>query len=288
MRKRGDSMKTGIIGAGKVGCSLGRYFVLHGLSLSGFFDVDEESARAAAKFAEVSYETELEVLVKNSDALFLTVPDGLITDVWDQIKDMPIKGKFICHCSGALSAEDAFPGIGSRGAFGYSVHPLFAVSDKFHSYEELTHAFFTIEGDEKHLKEISGLFESFGNQVRHIRAEDKVKYHCAAAICSNQVIGLIQESLDLLSECGFDESSALAALSPIITGNVAHIVNDGTVGSLTGPVERGDAGTVKKHLGCLNEKDQMLYKLISEKLVSIGKRKNPQRDYSPLTSLLQL
>ena len=281
-------MKTGFIGAGKVGCSLGRYFVLNGLSVSGFFDVDEESARTAAEFVGTDFVTELEELVRNSDALFLTVPDGLISTVWNQIKDMPVEGRFICHCSGALSAEDAFPGIKDRGAFGYSVHPLFAVSDKFHSYEELPHAFFTIEGDEEHLNDITALFQSFGNPVRNIKAKDKVKYHCAAAICSNQVIALIQESLDLLSECGFDEESALSALAPIITGNVAHIVKDGTAGSLTGPVERGDTDTVKKHLNCLNEEDRLLYRLLSRKLLYVGKKKNPQRDYSRLESLLHL
>ena len=281
-------MKTGFIGAGKVGCSLGRYFVLNGLSVSGFFDVDEESARTAAEFVGTDFVTELEELVRNSDALFLTVPDGLISTVWNQIKDMPVEGRFICHCSGALSAEDAFPGIKDRGAFGYSVHPLFAVSDKFHSYEELPHAFFTIEGDEEHLNDITALFQSFGNPVRNIKAKDKVKYHCEAAICSNQVIALIQESLDLLSECGFDEESALSALAPIITGNVAHIVKDGTAGSLTGPVERGDTDTVKKHLNCLNEEDRLLYRLLSRKLLSVGKKKNPQRDYSRLESLLHL
>jgi len=278
-------MKTGIIGAGKVGTSLGRYFMFGGLSISGFFDADKQSAQDAAAFTN-SESMELDELVTMSDALFLTVPDGRITSVWDQIKDLPLAGKFICHCSGALSAGEAFPGITDKGAFGYSIHPLFAVSDKFHSWKELTHAYFTIEGDSEHLEEISDLFRSLGNQVRHIKAEDKVKYHCAAAICSNQVIALIQQGLSIMCECGFDEDSALKALAPIITGNVAHIVKDGTVASLTGPVERCDTGTVKKHLACLTEKDRLLYKLLSEKLVDLGKRKNPERDYEELTALL--
>jgi len=278
-------MKTGIIGAGKVGTSLGRYFMFGGLSISDFFDADKQSAQDAAAFTN-SESMELDELVTMSDALFLTVPDGRITSVWDQIKDLPLAGKFICHCSGALSAGEAFPGITDKGAFGYSIHPLFAVSDKFHSWKELTHAYFTIEGDSEHLEEISDLFRSLGNQVRHIKAEDKVKYHCAAAICSNQVIALIQQGLSIMCECGFDEDSALKALAPIITGNVAHIVKDGTTASLTGPVERCDTGTVKKHLACLTGKDKVLYKLLSEKLVELGKRKNPERDYEELTALL--
>ena len=222
-------MHTGIIGAGKVGCSLAKYFVLHGLSLSGFFDADKKAASTAADFAGTDFEEKLEDLVRKSDALFLTVPDGLITTVWNQIRELPIEGKYICHCSGALSAEDAFPGIADRGAFGYSIHPLFAVSDRFHSYKELSDAYFTIEGDKRHLEEVRDLFQSFGNPVRLIEAEDKVKYHCAAAICSNQVIALIQESLDLLGDCGFDEESALAALRPLISGNVNKVLASGCV-----------------------------------------------------------
>ena len=279
-------MHTGIIGAGKVGCSLGKYFVLHGLSLSGFFDADIHAAQTAADFAGADFEEKLEDLVRKSDALFLTVPDGRITIVWDQVKELPIEGKFICHCSGALSAKDAFPGIADRGAFGYSIHPLFAVSDRFHSYKELSNAYFTIEGDRRHLEDVKDFFASFGNPVRLIGAEDKVKYHCAAAICSNQVIALIEESLMLLGECGFDEDSALAALRPLIAGNVNKVLENGCVNSLTGPVERGDAQTVRKHLSCLSDSDRKLYALLSGKLLTVAARKNPGRDYGELKALL--
>lgn len=280
-------MRTGIIGAGKVGCSLGKYFRLNGLEVTGYYDADENLAKEAANFTETTFIKDLESIVKESDTLFLTVPDDLITIVWNQIKDMSLEGKFICHCSGALSAGDAFPGIDKCGAFGYSVHPLFAVSDKYNSYKELSHAYFVIEGDEKHREEIAGIFKNLGNSVRYITAKDKVKYHCAAAVCSNHVVALIQESLDLMQECGFDEESALKALTPIMFGNMQHIVERGTVNSLTGPVERADVKTVEKHLNCLNKDQQTMYRLLSEILVSIGEKKNPGRDYGKLKDILE-
>ena len=104
-------MRTGIIGAGKVGCSLGKYFRLGNLEVTGYYDVNENLAREAATFTATTFIKDLETIVKISDTLFLTVPDDLITIVWNQIKDMPLEGKFICHCSGALSSGDAFPGI---------------------------------------------------------------------------------------------------------------------------------------------------------------------------------
>lgn len=280
-------MRTGIIGAGKVGCSLGKYFRSGDLEVTGYYDVNENLAKEAATFTETTFIEDLETIVKESDALFLTVPDDLITTVWNQMKDMSLEGKFICHCSGALSAGDAFPGIDKCGAFGYSVHPLFAVSDKYNSYKELSHAYFVIEGDEKHREEIAEIFKNLGNPVRYIAAKDKVKYHCAAAVCSNHVVALIQESLELMQECGFDEESALKALTPIMLGNMQHIVERGTVNSLTGPVERADVKTVEKHLNCLNKDQQTIYRLLSEILVSIGEKKNPQRDYGKLRDILK-
>ena len=279
-------MRTGIIGAGKVGCSLGKYFRLGNLEVTGYYDVNEDLAKEAANFTETTFIKDLHTIVKESDTLFLTVPDDLITTVWDQIKDMSLQGQFICHCSGALSAGDAFPGIDKCGAFGYSVHPLFAVSDKYNSYKELSHAYFVIEGDERHREEIAGIFKNLGNEVRYIAAKDKVKYHCAAAVCSNHVVALIQEALDLMQECGFDEESALKAFAPIMLGNMQHIVEQGTVNSLTGPVERADKKTVEKHLNCLNENQQIMYRLLSEILISIGEKKNPDRDYGKLKDIL--
>ncbi len=280
-------MMTGFIGAGKVGCSLGKYFQLNNLELSGYYDADAASAKEAAAFTESRFYDEPDRLLRESDVLFLTVPDGLIASVWNQIRDLPVKGKLICHCSGALSSGDAFAGIEERGAFGYSIHPLFAVSDKYHSYKELSHAYFTLEGHNEHLVEIAGLFTGMGNQVAFIRPEDKVKYHCAAAICSNHVVALVRETLDLMRECGFEEESALAALRPILLGNMQHIVDQGVEKSLTGPVERADTTTVEKHLNCLNSSQKELYVLLSEILVEIGKQKNPGRDYTTLTKLLQ-
>lgn len=281
-------MKIGFIGAGKVGCSLGRYFSDSHLDVAGFYDAASQAAQEAADFSQVRAYDNKEALVNDCDILFLTVPDGLIKQVWNQIKDFPVEGKYICHCSGALSAGDAFPEVKERGAFGYSIHPLFAVSDKFHSYKELSHAYFTIEGDDSHVSDITAMLEGLGNQVRHIKAEDKTKYHCAAAVVSNHIVGILASGMDLMTQCGFDEKSALQALSPLILGNVNHVLTYGPTASLTGPVERGDISTVQKHLNCLDtDKDKLLYSLISEKLVEIGKKKNPSRDYSKLTEVLR-
>ena len=219
-------MKFGFIGAGKVGFSLGKYLADNNQTVVGYYSEFKEDAIEAAEFTGSKTYSTIERLVKDSDVLFLTVTDGMIKAVWNQIEDTDIRGKIICHTSGALSSE-VFSDISKRGGFGFSIHPLFAVSDKYHSYKELSGSYFTIEGSKEKIEDMKTLFESFGNTVCIISKEDKVKYHGAAAISSNLVIGLIGLSEQLLVECGFDKESAHNALVPIIKGNVDHIINDG-------------------------------------------------------------
>lgn len=279
-------MKFGFIGAGKVGFSLGKYLADNNQTVVGYYSEWKEDAMEASEFTGSKSYKDLELLVKDSDVLFLTVPDGVIETVWNQLKETEISGKIICHTSGALSSE-VFSDISKRGGFGFSIHPLFAVSDKYHSYKELSGSYFTIEGSTEKIKDMKALFESFGNTVCVISKEDKVKYHGAAAIASNLVVGLIGLSEQLLMECGFDKMSAHNALSPIIKGNVEHILKDGCEKALTGPIERNDIDTVKKHLAVLEENRGTVYKTVSRQVLDIAKMKNKDRDYSKMEEILK-
>ena len=282
-------MRIGFAGAGKVGFTLGKYFATHGKEVTGFYSRNTSSAREAAGFTETSVFENLEDLIKSSDVIFLTVPDGSIRSVYEQVIEYPVEGKFICHCSGALSARDTFPGIRDKGAFGYSVHPLFAVSDKYRAYEELADVFFAVEGDEEHIADIEGMMRDLWLKYQRIDSSSKTGYHCAAAMVSNLMVGLIAQGVDILKGCGFSEDDALAAVGPLIRGNVQHVLEDGMAPSLTGPLERGDALTLKKHLDVLSSDEDKydLYVNLSKSILPIAEKKHPERDYSEIERILE-
>ncbi|MDO4545791.1 MAG: DUF2520 domain-containing protein [Bacillota bacterium] len=289
-RRRRCKLNTGFIGAGKVGCSLGKYFSekAPGLQVKGYYDFHRNSSQDAAKFVHVkSYET-LKDLIGECDMIFLTVPDGSIKDVWKEVSRHDVNGKLICHCSGSMSASDAFEGLKETGALGYSIHPLFAVSDKYHAYKELPGVFFTLEGSDPCLSMIREMLEQMGNPVRIIAPDKKTTYHCGAATASNLVCGLIDLSIELLKDCGFEEPDAIKALAPILTGNMQHIASNGPAASLTGPIERNDVNTVREHLGCLKDDDaRQLYRLLSMRLVDMAQQRHEDRDYSDMRQLLR-
>lgn len=277
-------MRIGFVGAGKVGFTLGKYLTERGMCVSGYYSRRRESAIQASDFTNTKYYETLEEVTASSDALFLTVPDGAIEEVWNSLKEYSLKGKFICHCSGAMNSA-VFSGIDQMGAFGYSIHPLFAVHDRLQSYKEISQAYFTIEGAQEHLLFWKDFFEALGNPVREIQAEQKILYHSAAVFASNLVTGLFETGVSLLMECGFDRKSGEEALKALFLNNCQSVAEAGTEAALTGPVERADLGTIQKHLDVLSGNKREIYVRLSEVLEEIAGRKHPERDYTELSQL---
>ena len=278
-------MKVGFIGAGKVGCSFGKYFQEHKVKLTGFYSKSEDSSFAASNFTNSKQYLNLKDLVNESDTIFITTPDGQIQEVWEEIKKYQIKNKLICHCSGALSS-DIFSNIQQYGAYGYSIHPMFSISDKYNSYQKLKKSFITIEGDEKYAKFLCDFFKKLGNPTMIIAKENKSLYHAASVVASNLVLGLINTSVTYLIQCGFNEEMAIEALYPLIEFNIRNIKDKGIIESLTGPVERCDISTIKGHFDVLSGEDRELYRLLSKNVLEIAMLKNINRDYSKLEKYL--
>ena len=280
-------MKIGFIGAGKVGFSLGKYLSVNGMTLSGYFSRSRSSAEEAAGFTDSAVFDSPGELLKESDVIFITVPDDTISSVFSQLKGRGISGKTICHCSGAMTANEAFGELSSLGAYGCSIHPLFPVSSRYESYKELKDAFFCLEGDTEAVETWKELFTGFGNPVRVISGDTKKEYHAACAISSNLVCALAAESIGLMEKCGFSEEEALAALSPLAVANIKKVFSAGPVNALTGPVERCDISTVKKHLDCLPEgPGKEMYRAVSLRLTDTAAKKHPDTDYSEMRAVL--
>lgn len=278
-------IKIGFIGAGKVGFSLGKYLKINNISVTGYYSRNEDSAKKASIFTGTKQYNNLNEIINDSDTIFITTPDSEIKNVWNKIKELPIKNKMICHCSGSLSSE-IFSNINNYGAYGYSIHPMFAISDKHNSYKLLNRAFITIEGNAKHVDEFYNLILSLGNDVIIINKENKPLYHAASVTVSNLVLGLINTGVKHLIECGFEEELAIKALEPLISFNIENIKEKGIVNSLTGPIERGDISTLKSHCNALKSDDEILYKLLSKNILEIAKVKNKNRDYKNIEEYL--
>lgn len=282
-------MKVGFVGAGKAGCSLGRYFAMKGgvagIEVTGYYSLIEEETEWAAEFTHSQCFRSPDEVVSASDAIILSTPDGAVRNVWSTLDRELVTGKMICHLSGSLSS-DVFSGIGDCGGTAVSIHPMFAFSNKESVYEQLQNVSFTLEGDEQAVLAWKDIFAKLGNPAVRIEAAVKEKYHAAASLLSNHVIAVLATGYDLLTECGFSEEEARLFSRTLVRDNVENVIAAGTVSALTGPIERADIETVKKHLSVLNHEQRKLYRVCGGKLLHLAKQKNPERDYHELEQLI--
>ncbi|MHC1683786.1 MAG: Rossmann-like and DUF2520 domain-containing protein [Clostridiaceae bacterium] len=279
-------IKIGFIGAGKVGFSLGKYFISNDIALSGYYSKSVESAKEAATFTSTNFFNSLEEIIDCSDVIFITTPDDEIKNIWNSIKLLRIKDKIICHTSGCLSSQ-IFEHSQKAGAYPISIHPMFPICDKYDSYKSLNKAYFTFEGHQVALKTIEKIFKKLPNKTLRINAENKKLYHLANVTVSNLFIALASKAVEYMNICGIEENDAINALYPLMESNISNLLEKGVEKALTGPVERGDISTVQGHISAMPEGDVDFYKMLSREILSIAMRKNKNRDYNNLKEYLE-
>lgn len=126
------------------------------------------------------------------------------------------------------------------------------------------------------------LIESTGNMFKVISSDNKEIYHAGTVMVSNLVLALLNRGFFQLNLCGFSDNESILALMPLIKNNINNIDNNGIVSSLTGPIERGDVTTIKKHRSMLKGMDLEIYDLLSKELLKISKVKDSKKDYKNL------
>ncbi len=284
-------MRIGIVGAGRVGLSLGKYFSeTDGVTISGYYSRTLQSAQEGAIFTDSTVFTSLHDILNMSDTLLVTTPDAEIISVWDCIikecATNQYQHKIVCHCSGSLSSE-IFSEHTKYQISVCSMHPMYAFYHKYESYRQLHNAFFTLEGDDEAVSTMKKLLGAMGNSYAVIDSAAKTKYHCAASMASNQVNALMSYCLKMLCECGFTEESARHMLAPLAIENVKNIMTNGPGPALTGPVERNDINTVRSHLSCLDGDLKKIYTLLGQEQIRLAQEKYPDRKMSVMWDLMK-
>lgn len=280
-------MVIGFIGSGKVGFSLGKYFSLKGITLSGYYSKCYKDAIEASEFTSSKAYENINDLVKDSSVIFITTPDDSINEVWQKISNINLTNKIICHTSGSLTSS-IFLNINNSDALAYSIHPIFAFSDKYNSYKDLQNAYFSIEGPESHIHLLKDFIDSLGNKSFVIDKNNKALYHLASVTVSNLVLSLINTGCSYLSKCGLSENDALEALLPLIQNNINNIKESGIISALTGPIERNDLDTIRHHMCAIPTGDAQLYKNLSLKLLPLSEKKHKDKDYTKLKEYLRM
>jgi len=244
-------LKLGFIGAGTVGTALAVRLAGNGYPVVA---VSSRSQASAWKLAQAidgcrAYDNH-QAVADNAELVFITTPDDAIAPVVSKVKWRPAQS--VVHCSGADSVDILSPAreLGAQvGAF----HPLQTFASVQKAIENIPGSTFALEASGPLLETLKDMAEALGGHWVVLKASDKVLYHASAVIACNYMVTLVKLASDLWQSFDIPPRQATQALLPLIRGTLHNIETVGIPNCLTGPIARGDTGTINKHLDALNQ-----------------------------------
>jgi len=246
-------MRIGFIGAGKVATAFGRYLYNCGLTISGYHDRHGEKMDHACGQTRSRACQSAEELAAKSDIILITTRDDQIAGVCDALcRRQAVEARHLVgHMSGA-HASVILAQAAERGAAIFSLHPLQAFADEEKALAALPTTYFSLEGTDERLGTLHPLLEKAAIRYFKIAPQHKSLYHMAACIFSNYLVTLMDFGLKTLEQSGIQPQEGFRAMLPLIQGTIDNIGQMGPDRALTGPIARGDAGTIGQHLQALD------------------------------------
>lgn len=261
--------RISIIGFGKVGSHL--YYALRKTGKYNVHVVQRFSRRSGISKAQkdskdVKKNAER---INNSEFIFITTQDSKIRSAEKMLSNRAInvKGKYVYHTSGVMTSDE-LKSLKRRGAETGSFHPV----QTFESIAKKNGARFNnicvvLEGSRKAISKGSGIAKNLGATPVAISKKDKILHHICCVMSSNYIVALaniidefrhemtsVRFTGGRIRKNGFNKHSFFSIYEPLIHQTLENIKTKGTEKSLTGPIERNDAGVLRKHLKELGRK----------------------------------
>ena len=241
-----------IIGAGRVGSTLGRRLHQLGWRIGAVVTRSAASSRKAVRaigagrpLAHLSRE------VLAADVVLLATPDAALGSVarsLAQLGGRKCRGKIILHTSGALDRGVLAP-LARRGAATGSLHPMQTFSGR--ATPRLQGVIFAVEGDNRAQRVAQQIARALGGIAVAIDGSSKPAYHAAGVLVAGHALALAEAAVQILTRIGFSRRRALQTLLPLMRQMLDNFERLGPQAAWTGPVARGDYLTVAKHFRAL-------------------------------------
>lgn len=236
-----------IVGAGAMGRALGLRLADAGYPVQAVISRTQASAERLAKTLGAPIASDRLGEVPEVPLVLLTVPDDQIADLADTLTGAPRswQGAVVLHTSGAAPAALLEP-LRQEGARTLSFHPLQAITRDADA-QTLAGVTVGVEGEPPGVAAGIELAVGLGMRYLVVSAEAKPRYHLAASMASNLLVTLMGMVQEVLASIDIDRREGMAILGPLLQGTLDNLTSSSPEESLTGPVARGDLGTLRAH-----------------------------------------
>lgn len=247
-----DRPQLGFIGIGRVGGALALALHHAGYVIAALHSRTSTTARAIAQQVGAPAVESAAEVAGRADLVFITTEDSAIAPVCRQVAESAgwRSGQAVVHCAGALGRE-ALASAAAQGASTGGLHPLQTLPSVEHGLARLPGSVFTIEAEEPLREVLYRMARDLGGHPLDLDGENRALYHAAAVFTANYTVTLFAAAVRLLEQIDVDPEMARMALLPLLRGAVDSLAQEGLPGALTGPIARGDAETVARHIQAL-------------------------------------
>lgn len=246
-------LTVGVVGAGRVGSVLGAALARAGHAVGAVSAVSQASlARAATLLPGVPVRPVDEV-VAQADLVLLAVPDDVLGDLVAGLCSTQIlhPGQILVHTSGRHGLAPLRPARELQ-VLPAAMHPAMTFSGTSVDLDRLTDCCFGVTAPEAVRPIAEALVLDIGGEPVWVAEAQRPRYHAALTHGANHLVTVVAQSLQILREAGIDDGQHV--LRPLVEAALDNALRAGDA-ALTGPVARGDIGTVQLHLGELGPGD---------------------------------
>jgi predicted short-subunit dehydrogenase-like oxidoreductase (DUF2520 family) len=236
-------MIVGVIGGGRVGAVLGAALAHAGHSVVAASGSSPASAaRIARLLPDAAHLTPAEVARAATDLLLIAVPDDALGPL---VTGLPVHaGQVVAHTSGAQGLAVLEPAA-ARGAGTLALHPAMTFAGTGDDLSRLAGTTYGVTAPPELRPLATRLVADLGGTPEWVAEADRPLYHAALAQGANHLVTLVNEAADRLRDAGVVRPESV--LGPLLRAALDNALRHGDA-ALTGPVSRGDAGTVARHL----------------------------------------
>ena len=244
-------LRVGVIGPGRVGSVLAQALGRAGHKVVAAAAVSERSRRYVEERLPGARIMEPAQVVEASDLVLLTVPDDALADVAEGLAETgtDLRGTILVHAGGAHGYGVLAPAT-VAGALPLALHPAMTFTGRDEDIDRLADCAFGVTAPEQLRPIAEALVVEMGAEPVWIAEDKRTLYHAALAGGANHLVTLVADSAGLLQAAGVPEPGRM--LAPMLSAALDNALRLGIHG-LSGPVLRGDSGTVAGHIEQLRE-----------------------------------
>ncbi len=226
--------------------------------------VDAPSTVEAAERLGVSV-AEVADAGRDADLVIVATPDAAIADTGLALAGGLRPGALVVHLSGACPVEELEKLQGERSDVQIgALHPLQSLPSVQLGLERLPGSWCAVDGPPA----VERLALSLGMRPFRVAPGERARYHAAATIASNHLVALLGQAVRVAEAAGVPPD----ALLPLVRATVDNVEALGARGALTGPVARGDADTVARHIEVLPADEQPAYRVLAREALRLTGR----------------